>query len=237
MAGSTLRHRCSDRMPAVEDALHPLDESQIADHQCGIVIWLPSYKRLFSRICVGSIGRKERNAEAAPALNMFPKFGDVAISTYFLRVQSLDRLLGSVLVEEPEPDRERNDDADDHGLARVTRCSGDRRRHEGEQEQRVAKLSYEHREPTRTMATQRVRAVGAQPGERFLTRQATSSRLQCVGDLVRRCPRRDLEVFQHRLGTLPVAMSAYGHRVKQQLALRSGPFPPSSLGSREVLET
>jgi hypothetical protein len=37
---------------------------------------------LLRRICDGSIGRKVRNSEAPAALNMLPKFDEVAISTY-----------------------------------------------------------------------------------------------------------------------------------------------------------
>ena len=37
-----------------------------------------------SRICVGSSGRNVRNIEPTPALNMFPKFDEVAISTYLM---------------------------------------------------------------------------------------------------------------------------------------------------------
>ena len=57
----------------------------------GIVIWLASYSRLLSRICVGSIGRNERNADAAAALNMFPKFDDVAIRTYLIVLAKMRR--------------------------------------------------------------------------------------------------------------------------------------------------
>ena len=44
-----------------------------------------------SRICDGSIGRKDRNSEAPAALNMLPKFDDVAISTYFMVLAKIRR--------------------------------------------------------------------------------------------------------------------------------------------------
>src|SRR5215813_2841677 len=50
----------------------------------GMASWPVSYKRLFSRICDGSNGRNDKNNEAPAALNMFPKFDEVAISTYFI---------------------------------------------------------------------------------------------------------------------------------------------------------
>src|SRR5215813_10081937 len=50
----------------------------------GIASWPVSYRRLFSRIWEGSNGRNARNKEAPAALNMFPKFEEVAISTYFI---------------------------------------------------------------------------------------------------------------------------------------------------------
>ena len=37
-----------------------------------------------SRIWLGSIGRNDRNVEATAALNMFPKFDDVPMSTYLM---------------------------------------------------------------------------------------------------------------------------------------------------------
>jgi hypothetical protein len=50
----------------------------------GMASWPVSYRRLFSRIWEGSNGRNARNKEAPAALNMFPKFEEVAISTYFI---------------------------------------------------------------------------------------------------------------------------------------------------------
>src|SRR5215470_8017499 len=50
----------------------------------GMASWPVSYRRLFSRIWDGSNGRNARNKEAPAALKMFPKFEEVAISTYFI---------------------------------------------------------------------------------------------------------------------------------------------------------
>ena len=44
-----------------------------------------------SRICDGSIGRKDRNSDAPAALNMFPKFDEVAMSTYFMVLAKMRR--------------------------------------------------------------------------------------------------------------------------------------------------
>ena len=63
----------------------------------GIVISPASYRRLFSRICEGSIGRNGGNADAPAAENMFPKFEDVPMSTYlivFEKIRPLHHLVG-----------------------------------------------------------------------------------------------------------------------------------------------
>ena len=44
-----------------------------------------------SRICDGSIGRNDRNSDAPAALNMLPKFDDVAISTYLIVLAKMRR--------------------------------------------------------------------------------------------------------------------------------------------------
>jgi hypothetical protein len=46
---------------------------------------------LLSRICVGSIGRKERNRDAPAAENMFPKFDEVPMSTYLIVLAKIRR--------------------------------------------------------------------------------------------------------------------------------------------------
>ena len=43
------------------------------------------------RICDGSIGRNDRNTEAPAALNMLPKFEDVAMRTYFMVLAKMRR--------------------------------------------------------------------------------------------------------------------------------------------------
>ena len=65
-----------------------------------------------SRIWVGSIGRKLRNSEAAPALNMFPKFDEVPISTYLIVLAKMRRpsttpsaRMSEVLVEQDDVGR------------------------------------------------------------------------------------------------------------------------------------
>ena len=57
----------------------------------GIVICARSYRKLFSRICVGSIGRNGRNNDAAAMLNMFPKFELVPINRYFIMLPDARR--------------------------------------------------------------------------------------------------------------------------------------------------
>src|SRR6266540_1411623 len=52
---------------------------------------LTSYSRLLSRIWPGSIGRKLRKSEAPAALNMFPKFEEVPISTFLIVLAKMRR--------------------------------------------------------------------------------------------------------------------------------------------------
>src|SRR5713226_5875735 len=52
----------------------------------GIVTWARSYRKLLSKICVGSIGRNRKNNEAPAMLNILPKFELVPISRYFITI-------------------------------------------------------------------------------------------------------------------------------------------------------
>lgn len=41
-----------------------------------------SVRKLINRICLGSMGRKDRNSDAPAMLNIFPKLALVAVKTY-----------------------------------------------------------------------------------------------------------------------------------------------------------
>ena len=62
-----------------------------------------------SRICDGSIGRNERNSDAPAALNMFPKFDDVAIRTYLSVLAKIRRALHDPVGEHAEVLLEQHD--------------------------------------------------------------------------------------------------------------------------------
>ena len=55
-----------------------------------------------SRIWVGSIGRKLRNSDAPAALNMFPKFDEVPISTYLMVLAKMRRPSTTAVGEDAE---------------------------------------------------------------------------------------------------------------------------------------
>ncbi len=89
-----------------------------------------------------------------------------------LGVQRLDRQLGAVLVEEPQPDAEADDQQDDQRAGALTDGKrGQRRGHEQDQ-QRIAQLTRQHRERPRAMAAQRVGPNLGQPRRRLVARKA-----------------------------------------------------------------
>ncbi len=67
-------------------------------------------------------------------------------------VQRRDGVRRAVLVDEPEPDAERDDRGDDRRVRRIAREARDGRRREQQQEQRVAQLPHEHRQAPRRAA-------------------------------------------------------------------------------------
>src|SRR3972149_430210 len=50
----------------------------------GMVTWARSYRKLFSKICLGNMGRKGRNKNAAAMLNILPKFELLPMKRYFM---------------------------------------------------------------------------------------------------------------------------------------------------------
>src|SRR4026209_329470 len=68
----------------------------------GIVSCDASYRKLFKRICVGSMGRNGRNTDAAAMLNMLPKLELVPMKRYLRTLAESSpacgtRVVGAVL--------------------------------------------------------------------------------------------------------------------------------------------
>ena len=74
-----------------------------------MVICAASYRKLFSRICVGSIGKNGRNSDAPAMLNMFPKFELVPISRYFITFAEARRPSMIPFVQYVQPRLQQND--------------------------------------------------------------------------------------------------------------------------------
>ena len=128
-----------------------------------------------------------------------------------LRVQRLDRLLGPELVHEAEADRERHDHADDHRVGGIAREPRDRGRGEEQQEQRVAELAREHRERPGAVAAQRVGAERAQALLGLGARETFGPRLERREHFGSRRTRREVEILEHRLRTLPGYLRRVDH--------------------------
>ena len=75
------------------------------------------------------------------------------------RCRSATACRGAVLVEEAEPDAERDDRGDDRRVGRIARQTRDRGRGEQQEQQRVAELRCEDAERCHATNPQRVRAV------------------------------------------------------------------------------
>ena len=90
-AGHGVQQASKQRVLAVKPGLHSLHQNQVGHgKQCdepqslgrcrsaestlsvGMLACEMSYKKLFSRICVGSMGRKGRKSDSAAMLNIFP---------------------------------------------------------------------------------------------------------------------------------------------------------------------
>ena len=77
-----------------------------------------------------------------------------------VRMQGRDRELRPVLVDEPEPDAQGDDEGDDRTVDGVAGQRRDRRRGEQEDEERVAELTGEHAPRRHPVGRQDVRAEG-----------------------------------------------------------------------------
>ena len=72
-------------------------------------------------------------------------------------VQLSHRDFCPVLVDEPQPDAQRHDDGDDHGISRIAGQSGNRGRDEQQQQERVADLRRQDREGAHLVSAQGIR--------------------------------------------------------------------------------
>jgi hypothetical protein len=72
-------------------------------------------------------------------------------------VQLLDRLLGPILVDEAEPDRQADDRKDDAGIGPLTDNDRDDRRPRQQDEERVPELPPEHLKGSSPVTEDRVR--------------------------------------------------------------------------------
>ena len=101
-----------------------------------------------------------------------------------LGVQRLDRQLGAVLVEEPEPDAQADDQQDDQRAGALTDDErGQRRGHEQDQ-QRIAQLAHQHRERPRAVAAQRVWPDSRQPYPGLVPREAAHGAIETGEDII-----------------------------------------------------
>jgi hypothetical protein len=103
-----------------------------------------------------------------------------------LGVQRLDRQLGAVLVEKPQPDAQTDDQKDDRGAGALTHGKRSQRRGHEQDQQRIAQLTCQHRERARAMAAQSVSPDLGQPHPCLVVRQASGCALQAPKDIVGR---------------------------------------------------
>ena len=93
-------------------------------------------------------------------------------------MKRLDRLLGAILVDETEPDRESDDRQDDGGLGAVADDCREHRRADEEKQQVALELAQEHLERARTVAAQDIRPVQGEPSRRFVAGEPRRARAQ-----------------------------------------------------------
>jgi hypothetical protein len=98
------------------------------------------------------------------------------------RVQLLDRLLGSVLVEKAQADAVSDDHEDDHGVGSLAHEGGDQSGREEHEKEVVVQLADEDCERSRAVTGQDVRPHLAQAISRLHNRQAILARLQPLED-------------------------------------------------------
>jgi hypothetical protein len=87
-------------------------------------------------------------------------------------VQLLDRLLGPILVEEAEPDRQAHDDEDDGGVCPLPDHHRDDGRPGQQDEERVPELPQEHLKGSGAVTEDRVRSDCGETERRFFGHQA-----------------------------------------------------------------
>ena len=103
-----------------------------------------------------------------------------------LRVESLDGLLGAILVDETERDADADDGHDDRCLGDVPDHGSDDRGRQQKRQQKAAQLPTEHAPEADAVATQSVGTGRLQPPCRFLASQTVGTRSQSLEDLNRR---------------------------------------------------
>jgi hypothetical protein len=129
-------------------------------------------------------------------------------------MQRLDRQLGAVLVEEPQPNAHTNDQQNDQRAGALTHGKrGQRRGHEQDQ-QRIAQLTHQNRKRPRPMAAQRIGPDLCQPRLCLVARETVDRARQAPQHIVGRerggrRQRQGLPVRPHRRHT---SLNKRGHR-------------------------
>jgi hypothetical protein len=126
------------------------------------------------------------------------------------RVQRNRCQLRAVLVGEPEPDAQREDQPDDDRIRRIAGRSGHDRRAGEQDEQRVAELSQEHAPEGDAVLGQHVVAARRQSFRCLRRRQTRWLRVQRGEDLLNglRCCTVQLD-HRHRYGVSTLTIAAY----------------------------
>jgi hypothetical protein len=103
-----------------------------------------------------------------------------------LRVQRLGGLLRPVLVDEPQPHRQRQDHPDDHGVAAFPDEIRRDRRRQQQPQQRGAQLMPQHQQQPRPVRGHRVGPVPGQPPRRLPWVQTVAAHPEAAQDLLAR---------------------------------------------------